>query len=149
MCLKSNFLERRIHGIKSLAENIKGLKYARGRKMTSELMLEWIQKNKILEIIFDHKNYHVQIIQRSKEILKFLVTEDKLSSEELDLFWKGTSFDDETRREIYKIIEEVSGVMKNHHVVQFLDKFTKDKDVKIIPEAVNCIFEMGKSSKAF
>ena len=148
MCLKSNFLERRIHGIKSLAENIKGLKYARGSKMTGELMLEWIQKNKILEIIFDQKNYHVQIIQRSKEILKFLVTEDKLSSEELDLFWKGTSFDDETRREIYKIIEEVSGVMKNHHVVQFLDKFTKDKEVKIIPEAVNCIFEMGKSSKA-
>ena len=148
MCLKSNFLERRIHGIKSLAESIKGLKYARGSKMTGELMLEWIQKNEILDIIFDQKNYHVQIIQRSKEILKFLVTEDQLSTEQLDLFWKGTSFDDESRREIYKIIEEVSSVMKSHHVMQFLDKFTKDKDVKIIPEAVNCIFEMGKSSKA-
>ena len=148
MCLKSNFLERRIHGIKSLAESLKGLKYARGSKVTGTLMLEWIQENKILEIIFDHKNYHVQIIQRSKEILRFLITEDKLSPDQLDLFWKGTSFDDESRREIYKIIQEVSGVMKSDHVMQFLDKFTNDKDVKIIPEAVNCIFEMGKSSKA-
>ena len=146
MCLSSNFLERRIHGIKSLAESLKGLKYARGNKITGEFMLEWIDKNKILEIIFDHKNYHVQIIQRSKEILKFLITEDKLTPTQLDLFWKGTAFDDETRREVYKIIEEVSSSMKNHHVMQFLNKFTTDKDVKIIPEAVNCIFEMGKSS---
>ena len=79
MCLKSNFLERRIHGIKSLAESLKGLKYARGSKVTGEYMLEWINNNKILELIFNQKNYHVQIIQRSKEILKFLITEDQLT----------------------------------------------------------------------
>ena len=147
MCLKSNFLERRIHGIKSLAESLKGLKYARGSKVTGDYMLQWIIDNKILDLIFDSKNYHVQIIQRSKEILNFLITEDKLTQDQLDLFWRGTEFDDETRREIYKIIEEVSSSMKSHHVMEFLNKFTSDKDAKIIPETVNCIFEMGKSSK--
>ena len=147
MCLKSNFLERRIHGIKSLTESLKALKYSRGGKITAEFMIEWIDENKIMEIIFDHKNYHVQIIQRSKEILKFLITEDKLTEKQLDLLWKGTAFDDETRREVYKIIEEVSSSMKSNHVLGFLNKFTTDKEVKITPEAVDCIFEMGKSSR--
>lgn len=147
MCLKSNFLERRIHGIKSLADSLKGIKYQRAGKITSEFMLNWLDEHKILEVIFDQKNYHVQIIQRSKEILKFLITEDKLSEEQLILFWKGTAFDDETRREVYKIIEEVSSSMKSNHVMEFLNKFITDKEVKIIPEAVNCIFEMGKSSR--
>jgi hypothetical protein len=147
MCLKSNFLERRIHGIKSLGEFLKGLKYSRGSKMTGDDMFEWLEKNKILELIFDLKDYHVQIIQRSKEILRFLIVEDKLSEKMLNLFWRGTEFDDETRREIYKIIEECSSPMKEHHVKQFLNKFISEKNAKIIPEAVVCIYEMGKFSK--
>lgn len=147
MCLKSNFLERRIHGIKSLGEFLKGLKYSNRNKLTGDYMLEWLEKNKILELIFDPKEYHVQIIQRSKEILRFLIVEDKLSEEQLNLFWRGTEFDDETRREIYKIIEECSSPMKEHHVKQFLDKFIAEKNAKIIPEAVVCIYEMGKFTK--
>lgn len=147
MCMKSNFLERRIHGIKSLAETLKTLKYSKANKITPEYMHEWLEKHKILELIFDQKNYHVQIIQRSKEILKFLIVENKLTEEQLNLFWKATEFDDETRREMYKIIDEASTPMQSHHVMQFLDKFTAEKDAKIIPEAVNCIYEMGKFTK--
>ena len=147
MCLKSNFLERRIQGIKSLAETLKNLKYSKANRISSEYMLEWLEKHKILELIFDQKNYHVQIIQRSKEILKFLIVEDKLSEEQLNLFWRATEFDDETRREMYKIIDESSTPMQTHHVMQFLNKFKAEKDAKIIPEAVNCIYEMGKFSK--
>ena len=147
MCLKSNFLERRIQGIKSLAETLTNLKYSKNNRVSADYMLEWLEKHKILELIFDPKSYHVQIIQRSKEILKFLIVEDKFSQEQLDLFWRATEFDDETRREIYKIIEETSTPMQSHHVMQFLNKFQEDKDAKIIPEAVNCIFEMGKYSK--
>lgn len=147
MCLKSNFLERRIQGIKSLAETLTNLKYSKNNRVSADYMLEWLSKHKILELIFDPKNYHVQIIQRSKEILKFLIVEDKFSKEQLDLFWRATEFDDETRREIYKIIEETSTPMQSHHVMQFLNKFQEEKEAKIIPEAVNCIFEMGKYSK--
>jgi hypothetical protein len=147
MCLKSNFLERRIQGIKSLAENLKNLKYTRSTSLSSEYMLEWLEKHKILEIIFDQKNYHVQIIQRSKEILRFLIVEDRLTEVELNFFWKATEFDDETRREMYKIIDEVSTPMQNHHVMMFLNKFIQEKEAKIIPEAVTCIYEMGKFSK--
>jgi hypothetical protein len=144
MCLKSNFLERRIHGIKSLAELLKNIKFASSNKISKESMVEWLDKNNILKLIFDPKNYHVQIIQRSKEILKFLISEDRLGKEELDLFWRATEFDDETRKEIYQIIDDCSGSMKMHHVMQILAKFTSDKKGKIIPEAVNIIYEMGK-----
>ena len=98
-------------------------------------------------MIFDPKNYHVQIIQRSKEILKILIVEDKLSKEQLDLFWRATEFDDETRREIYNIIEETSTPMQNHHVMQFLNKFLESSDAIITPEAISCISEMGKYSR--
>ena len=98
-------------------------------------------------MIFDPKNYHVQIIQRSKEILKILIVEDKLSKEQLDLFWRATEFDDETRREIYNIIEETSTPMQSHHVMQFLNKFLESSDAIITPEAISCISEMGKYSR--
>jgi len=146
MCLKSGFLERRIQGIKSLAETLKNLKYSKS-SIGSDFMLDWFQKHQILELIFDPKNYHVQIIQRSKEILRFLIIEDKLTEKELNLFWRATEFDDETRREMYKIIDDVSTPMQTHHVMQFLSKFKQEKHAKIIPEAVNCIYEMGKYSK--
>lgn len=147
-CLRSHILERKIQGIKSLAETLKNLKYSKSNAASfSTYMLEWLDKNKILEIIFDSKNYHVQIIQRSKEILKFLIVEDKLTKTQLDLFWKATEFDDETRREMYNIIQETSAPMQSHHVMQFLNKFLENSDAVITPEAINCIFEIGKASK--
>lgn len=147
-CLKSNILERRIQGIKSLAETLKNLKYSKTNEQAfATYMLEWLEKHKIIEMIFDPKNYHVQIIQRSKEILKILIVEDKLSKEQLDLFWRATEFDDETRREIYNIIEETSTPMQSHHVMQFLNKFLESSDAIITPEAISCISEMGKYSR--
>jgi len=32
-------------------------------------------------------------------------------------------------------------------VMQFLTKFEEEKNLKVIPETVNCIYEMGKFSK--
>lgn len=125
---------------------MKKLKFTGVNKENSDYMEDWLEKHKILEVIFDPKNYHVQIIQRSKEILKFLIVQDKLDEQSLNLFWRGTEFDDETRREMYKIIHESCTPMKTHHVMQFLEKFKKEKNAKIIPEAVECIFEMGKFS---
>ena len=144
MCLKSNFLERRIQGIKGLSEALKNIKFTMTNKISAEFMKQWLSDHKILEIIFDQKNYHVQIIQRSKEILKFLIVENSLGDAELSMFWKATEFDDETRREMFKIIHEVSTPMTTEHKIQFLNKFKEDTKAKIIPEAVDCIYEMGK-----
>ena len=144
MCLKSNFLERRIQGIKGLSEALKNIKFTMTNKISAEFMKDWLQQHKILEIIFDQKNYHVQIIQRSKEILKFLIVENCLGDAELSMFWRATEFDDETRREMFKIIHEVSTPMTIEHKIQFLNKFKEDTKAKIIPEAVECIYEMGK-----
>lgn len=71
---KSQYLERRIHGIKLLFEIVKDLKYSSASSaLTEQHMVEWLLKNKILEIVFNPKTYHVQIVQRSDAIIKFLI----------------------------------------------------------------------------
>lgn len=59
LCFKSSFLERRIHGIKVLSDLIKKLKYQQTNHEAQSFMLKWLRDNKIIEIIFDQKNYHI------------------------------------------------------------------------------------------
>ena len=37
--------------------------------------------------------------------------------------------------------------MQSYHVMQFLNKFLESSDAIITPEAISCIFEMGKYSR--
>lgn len=146
MCLKVNFLERRIQGIKTLCDTLKMSKF--GNKQTTEegqWMLEWMRKNKIMNLIFDTKTYHVQIVQRSKEVIKFLLGQGAFDEGDLDLVWKATFFDDEAKKEIYKIIKEVGIVMGPEQTKNFLTKF-KENTKGIIPGQVECVYEFVRHS---
>lgn len=44
-------------------------------------------KNDVFNTIWDHKKTHLQIVQRTNEIFKFLVKVDKMDESLLRLFW--------------------------------------------------------------
>jgi hypothetical protein len=60
----------------------------------------------IFDILFDHKRTHLQLIQRSDEILKLLLSEDMLDEGLMQQFWSLTKTD--LRLETYKIISDCS-----------------------------------------
>jgi hypothetical protein len=79
MCLKSSFLERRIQGIKDLNMVIKNNKMFSFKSLTSEFLINWMEANGVFSILFDSKKTHMQLVQRTSEIIKLLLQENKMT----------------------------------------------------------------------
>lgn len=73
MCLKSSYLERRIQGIKDLNSVIRNNRMFNSKTFTAQFLIEWIQSNGVYTQIFDTKKTHIQLVQRSSDILKLLL----------------------------------------------------------------------------
>ena len=54
-----------------------------------EKIIELIKKNELIQEIFG-PNYHSQIINKSKEIVKLLLLENQLNKEDIELIWNCT-----------------------------------------------------------
>ena len=81
--IKTNTFNLRLNGIKDLDEFIE--KNKKNKKMR-EKVIELIKKNNIIQEIFG-ANYHSQIINKSKEIVKLLLLENQLNKEDIELIW--------------------------------------------------------------
>lgn len=80
MCLKSNYLERRIQGIRDLNQIIKGNRILSNKSFTSQFLIEWMQSNDVFGILFDTKRTHLQLVQRTNDILKLLLQENMFTT---------------------------------------------------------------------
>jgi ubiquitin carboxyl-terminal hydrolase 34 len=113
LCLNSSFMERRIQGIRDLNLIIRHNRIYAGR-FPGKFLAEWMQSHGIFDILFDHKKTHLQLIQRSDEILKLLLSEDMLGEDLLKQFWSLTKTD--LRLEVYKIISDCSMSFRQQHL---------------------------------
>ena len=55
MCLKSNYLERRIQGIKELGQIIKTNRMFSSKSFTGAFLVEWMNKNEVFTIYSTQK----------------------------------------------------------------------------------------------
>lgn len=63
MSLRSNYLERRIQGIKDLTTIIKNNSlYSNSKTFTTEFLIEWLVKNDTLTQIWDNRYTHLQLV---------------------------------------------------------------------------------------
>lgn len=84
--IKTNTFNLRLNGIKDLDEFIEKNKT---NKNMREKIIELIKKNELIQEIFG-PNYHSQIINKSKEIVKLLLLENQLNKEDIELIWNCT-----------------------------------------------------------
>jgi hypothetical protein len=117
MCLKSNYLERRIQGIKDLTQIIKNNRMFSNKSFTGVFLIEWMQNNEVFSIIFSHKTTHLQLVQRSADILRLLLTENMFSQELMEMFWNLTKSD--YKFEVYKILNDISYYLAQPHIDYF------------------------------
>jgi hypothetical protein len=111
--LISNYLERRISGIRDLSQLVKNNTLNSSSKtFTTDFLIEWMVKNDVFNTIWDHKKTHLQIVQRTNEIFKFLVKDDKMDESLLRLFWSLGKADVTNQTEVFKIISEANYYLK-------------------------------------
>lgn len=52
---------------------IKNNRIMTNKTIPNQFLIQWMKDNEVLSIIFDIKKTHLQIVQRSSEILKLLL----------------------------------------------------------------------------
>ena len=86
-------------------------------KFKKEILLEWLEKIKIFEIIFG-ENIHEAILKKSPLILIFLYINDKLSFEKIDFIWKMTQEKHEAiSASIQNIFSELISYLSLDHAI--------------------------------
>ena len=105
--LKSQYLDRRIQGIKDLTTLIKNnTLLSNSTTFSTDFLIEWMVQNDTLTQIWDSRHTHLQLVQRSADIFKLLLKEGKMDTALLNMFWSLTA--SEYHSEVVKIIQESS-----------------------------------------
>jgi len=145
LCLNSSYMERRIQGIRDLVQIIKNNRIS-STGFTGRFLVEWMQTHGVFDVLFDAKKTHLQLVQRSDEVLKLLLQEDMLNEQLLDQFWSLTRTD--LRLEVYKIISDCSFNFKQKHLDFLYNKIrTEVPPEKLGMEEFSCLSELGKYPK--
>jgi len=146
ICFESNFLERKLQGLKTLLEIIKGLRYGSHKYLTTDSLNKFIASHEIFDKIYGSKG-HVQLVQRSADFLKYMINESYLSTDDLALVWNATTKGDvETKLSTYKVFSDISLHFKNEHLDFFIKKIAEIPPSDIIPDEIELVYELSKYS---
>ena len=98
----------------------------------TQFLIQWMRENQVFEILFDPKKTHLQLVQRTTDILKMLANENDLKDEELSMFWNlGKT---EYKLEIYKIINDMSYYLSQEHIDYLFNQILETPTEKMILE---------------
>jgi len=146
LCFDSNFLERKLQGLKSLLEIIKNTRYNSTKYLTTEILNKFIVANDIFDKIYGSKG-HVQLVQRSADFLKYMINESSLDTNQLALVWNATTKGDvETKLTVYKVLSDIALHFKNDHLDFLIKKIGEIAPSDIIPDEIELVYEMSKYS---
>lgn len=146
--LKSKQLESRIQGIRIIADSCKAAKasfyaqvhYSQLSNNETEVLNSILQVPQVIEEIFG-KYSHIELIQRSTEILKFFLLHGNLKKSELDVIWNCCTRDEQSKVEIFKVISDSLMFLSKEFIGFLVEKLSstppsliKDKDVVLLGE---------------
>ena len=106
-----------------------------------------MKDHEVFDIIWNWRNTHLQLVQRSDNIFKELLKNNMLSKELLELFFNLTK-SEEYRVEVYKIIKENSFWMEAEQIDYMFSDITKTQPSKLGLEVFTTLSEFGKYAKA-
>jgi len=138
--LKSSLLEKRISAVNNIVDIIKNSK---NNKEKIIKLLEIFEKNKIFNEIFG-SNSHIQLINRSKNLLEIMLSEDKLSNKEMGLIWEATKKGDlEGKLTILKLLKEISLYLKEKHIKMLIESIYLTDSEHLIKEEIDLIYDLA------
>ena len=146
--LKTEYLDKRTSAIKSISDIIKIHKYNDEFK---QKLIELIKDNNIIYEIYG-PNSHIQLVRNSKELIEILLTNNKLSEDELSLIWNATKTGDlDEKKTIIKILNEILSSSFNYNdsnlglmITKILNSMIKENSISndISEEEIELIFSL-------
>jgi hypothetical protein len=140
---KSELLTRKIQSLNELKEILSHLT----RSNALEVLTRKIAEEGVFERLFG-PGTHSELIKRSSEFLKFMMTESLLHEKELELLWQCTKTDVETKKMIYKILVDLSFSIKRDQC-EFLLRKLFEKSPGIDQDDIELLAELIDSSSFF
>ena len=139
--IKTSTFNLRLNGIKDLDEFIEKNK---NNKNMRDKIIDLIKKNELIQEIFG-ANYHSQIINKSKEIVKLLLLENQLNKDDIELIWNCTKRGDlEAKITILKLLSELADNLKDDYVEMLLSNIKETTDgKKINNEELELVYKLS------
>jgi len=146
--LRAEQLEKRIEAIKLIAETCKSAKasqesyrHTRSPRANDPFVLSNLLKvPQLISEIFG-KRSHIELIQRSTEILRFLFLFSKITKEDFNVIWECCVNDEQSKIEILKVISDNSNLFPGELIGLIVEKYValpkselKDQDIEILCE---------------
>jgi hypothetical protein len=142
--LKSNYLQRRIDGLKALNEIIRGVTVSISQVITADFLANWIQSHKIIDEFFGSRR-HQQIIQRSVPIVTFMFTQRLLTKDIMEKMWENTQ-DEQFKQDIFKVIREAAFPVTSPELKFFISKIAELNPSMLCEEALDIICDARKGN---
>jgi len=99
--------------------------------------LKLVEENQVFQEIYG-SNSHIQLINKSKDLLEILLFEDKLSESEMELIWNATKKGDlEAKLSILKILKEISRSLKPKYIKILLDSIYGNEPQELLNEEID------------
>jgi len=99
-----------------------------------------LEVSQLIKEIFG-KRSHIELIRRSTEILKFILSSGKITKEDFNIIWECCAHDEQSKVEIFKVISYSINLLNTELLGFIIEKFLslprmafKDQDVEIICE---------------
>lgn len=109
--LTTDLLENRIQGIKDLGHYIQEGSNAEGWE--AEFLMQWMTENGLFSAIWDPRQTHSQVIQRSDNLLWLLLREKLMTNSLMELFWSLTT--SEYKKEASRVLEACDHLLSLEH----------------------------------
>ena len=146
LCFESNFLERKIQGLKSLLEIMKNIKYNNVKFLNTQIINTIIEKNHLFEKIYG-VNGHIELIKRSSDFLKYMINENLITSDQLDIIWASTKTGvTEVKLSIYKVLSEIGLNLKIDQLDFIISKVSEIPPNELIADEIELVYELSRFS---
>lgn len=132
-------LDTRISGIKeitALLESKSGL--------SDKEKLDLLLKKNVVESVFEAKRSHVQLLQRGKVILWFLIDQGAFSEKEIRVLWSATKKGEEqSKLEFYKILEHLQIKLSPAQISIIISLFTNEVEPQdFMWQEIDCVSKL-------
>ncbi len=111
-------------------------------------VIDKLKHHKVLYQMFSKERAHQQLVERGEEVLKIMISQDALSSEDMELVWSATKQDETTQLELYKLFNELSSVLKINEINFIIDYLSQVPLAKVLKEQVDLVYEIGKRARS-
>ena len=120
---------------------------ARGFESQKEKIMHNLLKADVFAQIFSQSRFHLQIAQRSVDIIKLYISEKNFKQQHIDMLWDSTLVDESALIEVYRIIQDTSPSLPDEIIECFIAKITDSMEPsKVTAREVEFLYSIGKNA---